>query len=227
MKRAPVSFSFKPRTVRRVASVDSSSSASPMKKRTSDSTVNEGAVRVHDAAPAPAPAASGSAEAANSDEEISSSSGCCRDVAEFEMLDQVGRGEFGVVRRARLKRKDSDSCNGIAEDSATLAVKELVFDFKKEGFPIEALRELSIISSMQHPNIVKVIAIATGKDSSSSSSSSSSAPSLSTTSGSTESPRAVLKWYLVMESVDHSLKELIAGAAETEPFREEKRFQKS
>lgn len=52
----------------------------------------------------------------------------CRDLDEFEQLEQLGKGEFGVVRRA----KDKSNPTGPA-----LCLKELTFDFNKEGFPLE------------------------------------------------------------------------------------------
>jgi len=57
----------------------------------------------------------------------------CRFIADFELLDQLGKGEFGVVLRAKEKGN---------ADSDQLCIKELKFDFSKEGFPIEGKRRL-------------------------------------------------------------------------------------
>lgn len=57
----------------------------------------------------------------------------CRLIDDFELLDQLGKGEFGVVLRAREKGNI---------DSVQLCIKELKFDFSKEGFPIEGRNSL-------------------------------------------------------------------------------------
>ena len=124
---------------------------------------------------------------------------------------------------------------------------------QKGGLSPEALRELSILSTITHPNIVAVVAIATGGGgggggggaSSLSPASSSSALSATATALPTALPGSAVtvgalegalaasdaanaaavvspypRWFLVMESVEHTLSLLMAGAAETEPLSE-------
>jgi len=132
-------------------------------------------------------AAPSSGQAAATPAALASLLGRCRDVSEFELLDELGKGQFGIVRRAKDRKSPP------AAAAAPIAVKELVFDFTKEGFPVEALREISLLSSLTHPNIVTVREVATNED--------------------------LTKWYMVMDVVEYDLTTLILGAKEM-PFSE-------
>lgn len=78
--------------------------------------------------------------------------GQCRCVTEFEKLNRVGEGTYGIVYRAR--------------DSKTkeiVALKKMRMEKEKDGLPISALREMNILLSLRHENIVEVREIAVGK----------------------------------------------------------------
>jgi serine/threonine protein kinase len=64
----------------------------------------------------------------------------------------------------------------------------LKFDFDKEGFPLEALREITLLSSLRHPNIVRMHAVACDAG---------------------EAPNG---WHLVMEPAGHELTKMVKGA---------------
>jgi cell division cycle 2-like len=72
----------------------------------------------------------------------------CRSVYDtYERLDRVSEGTYGIVYRAR--------------DLATreiVALKQIKFDkeMTKEGFPVTALRECSVLLAMAHENVVSV-----------------------------------------------------------------------
>jgi len=132
--------------------------------------------------------------------------GPVRGVNDFEVLDQIGKGEFGVVRRARMKAVPSEgvsagsaSSGGSRRDgtaaSEVICLKELAFDYDKEGFPLEALRELGLLSALSpHANLVRPLAVAVGGS------------GLST-------------WHLAMEAMNCDLATLILGAKRM-PFSE-------
>ena len=126
-------------------------------------------------------------------------------VNDFEVLDQIGKGEFGVVRRARMKAVLTDGANagsisgGSSRDGAAasevICLKELAFDYDKEGFPLEALRELGLLSALSpHPNLVRPLAVAVGG-------------------------AGLSAWHLAMEALDCDLATLILGAKRM-PFSE-------
>ena len=73
----------------------------------------------------------------------------CRSIENFEHLNVIDEGSYGVVYRARDK-VSGEIC----------AVKKVKLDLsstgEKEGFPISALRELSTLIDLKHDNIVNV-----------------------------------------------------------------------
>ncbi|XP_018014773.1 cyclin-dependent kinase 11B isoform X2 [Hyalella azteca] len=77
----------------------------------------------------------------------------CRSVDEFECLNRIAEGTYGVVYRAREK------CNG-----TIVALKRLKMEKEKEGFPITSLREINTLLKGQHCNIVTVREIVVGSN---------------------------------------------------------------
>ena len=75
----------------------------------------------------------------------------CRSVDEFECLNRIEEGTYGVVYRARDKKSDE-----------VVALKRLKMEREKEGFPITSLREVSTLLKSQHENIVRVREIVVG-----------------------------------------------------------------
>lgn len=99
----------------------------------------------------------------------------------YDTLGELGKGQFGVVSQA-VRRKGSSTTGKV------VAIKLLKFDFDREGFPLEALREITLLSSLRHPNIVRMHAVACSSDQ--------------------EPP----EWHLVMEPAGHELTTLVKGA---------------
>ncbi|CCG83054.1 Serine/threonine protein kinase Ppk235 / FY16936)) [Taphrina deformans PYCC 5710] len=81
--------------------------------------------------------------------------GDCVSLDAFEYLNQLGEGTYGVVHRARDKRNDN-----------IVALKTVrIFESEKgEGIPITALREISILRSLNHINVIKVLEVAVGTE---------------------------------------------------------------
>ncbi|KAF2903103.1 hypothetical protein ILUMI_03091 [Ignelater luminosus] len=77
----------------------------------------------------------------------------CRSVEEFQPLNRIEEGTYGVVYRARDKRTGE-----------TVALKRLKMEREKEGFPITSLREINTLLKGQHPNIVTVREIVFGSN---------------------------------------------------------------
>ncbi|KAI9282642.1 kinase-like domain-containing protein [Sporodiniella umbellata] len=77
--------------------------------------------------------------------------GKCRDVEDYEKLNIVGEGTYGVVYRV----KDNKT-------KQIVALKKVRMERETDGMPISSLREISILKRMKHPNIVNVIDVAVG-----------------------------------------------------------------
>jgi hypothetical protein len=86
----------------------------------------------------------------------------CRHVAEFEKLNRISEGTYGVVYRVRdtqsgrimaLKRlKPANQVAGQQQQQPTL----------NTGFPLTSLREITTLLQCQHPNIVNMREVVTG-----------------------------------------------------------------
>ena len=96
----------------------------------------------------------------------------CRSIENFEYLNKIDEGAYGVVYRARDK-----------SNNEIVAIKKLKLEKEKEGFPITALRELSTLISLKHPNIIEVKEVVYGS--------------------------SLDKIYVVMEYLDHELKSIL------------------
>lgn len=73
-------------------------------------------------------------------------------IANYTLVEQVGEGAYGCVYRAQDKRNNE-----------LVALKRLVFSKESRGFPLNAVREIKFLRSLQHKNIVKLKDIATSK----------------------------------------------------------------
>ncbi|VDO04328.1 unnamed protein product [Rodentolepis nana] len=77
----------------------------------------------------------------------------CRSVDEFECLNRIEEGTYGVVYRARDKKTNE-----------VFALKRLKMEKEREGFPITSLREINTLMKAQHENIVTVREVVVGFD---------------------------------------------------------------
>ena len=75
----------------------------------------------------------------------------CRNVENYEWLNRIEEGTYGVVYRARDKYSGE-----------VVALKKLKMEKEKEGFPITSLREVNMLLKAKHPNIVHVREIVVG-----------------------------------------------------------------
>lgn len=71
----------------------------------------------------------------------------CRVVSStYDLLEKVGQGTFGEVHKGRLKAPPHD----------IVALKKVLMQNEREGFPITALREIKILMLLDHPNILRL-----------------------------------------------------------------------
>lgn len=77
----------------------------------------------------------------------------CDDVEEkYEKINRIGKGTFGEVFRARNRATRYE-----------VALKKILMDNEQEGFPITALREIKLLCTYKHENIVNLIEVCRSK----------------------------------------------------------------
>uniref|UniRef100_A0A0B6ZVQ4 cyclin-dependent kinase n=2 Tax=Arion vulgaris TaxID=1028688 RepID=A0A0B6ZVQ4_9EUPU len=77
--------------------------------------------------------------------------GKCRSVTEFEKLNRIGEGTYGIVYRA----KDT-------ENNKIVALKKMKLNNEKDGIQITGLREINILLNIHHKNIVEMKEVVVG-----------------------------------------------------------------
>jgi serine/threonine protein kinase len=68
------------------------------------------------------------------------------ELEKYIRLDKVGEGTYGVVYKCKNK-----------ETQEFCALKKIRLENEDEGIPSTAIREISILKQMKHPNIVNLI----------------------------------------------------------------------
>jgi len=63
----------------------------------------------------------------------------------YEKLDKLGEGTYGVVYKARDKTSKE-----------LFALKKIRLESEDEGIPSTAIREISLLKELQHPNVVRL-----------------------------------------------------------------------
>jgi serine/threonine protein kinase len=75
----------------------------------------------------------------------------CRAVTMFEKVARAGAGTYGTVYKARDK-----------QSGEVVALKKLRMANEKEGFPLTSVREIKILKSINHINIVRLKDVVVG-----------------------------------------------------------------
>ena len=74
------------------------------------------------------------------------------DATPFHRAGRIGEGTYGVVYRARDK-----------QTGEVVALKKVRMDKERDGMPVTALREVRILQSSRHKNIVNLLRVVNGK----------------------------------------------------------------
>lgn len=75
----------------------------------------------------------------------------CRSVENYEKLNRISEGSYGVVYRARDK-----------ETGEICALKKVKLEKERDGFPLTSVREINVLLSLSHPSIVNVSEVVVG-----------------------------------------------------------------
>ncbi|XP_071480845.1 cyclin-dependent kinase 9-like [Diadema antillarum] len=73
----------------------------------------------------------------------------CDEVSKYERIAKIGQGTFGEVFKAKHKK----------DKNKIVALKKVLMENEKEGFPITALREIKILQLLRHDNVVPLLEI--------------------------------------------------------------------
>ena len=73
----------------------------------------------------------------------------CARVDKYEKIAKIGQGTFGEVFKARCR----------TDRTKIVALKKVLMENEKEGFPITAMREVRILQLLNHENIVNLLEI--------------------------------------------------------------------
>jgi len=77
----------------------------------------------------------------------------CRSVDEFERLNKIDEGTYGVVYRAKNKKTGE-----------IVALKKIKMEKERDGFPMTSLREINVLLSFHHPSVVDVKEVVVGSN---------------------------------------------------------------
>lgn len=69
-------------------------------------------------------------------------------IGRYEIIKKIGQGTFGVVQKARDRKTGQ-----------LVALKQLINHSAKEGFPITALREITILKKLKHVNVLNILSM--------------------------------------------------------------------
>jgi cyclin-dependent kinase 2 len=92
------------------------------------------------------------------------------ELEKYERLEKVGEGTYGVVYKCKIKKT-----------TEYVALKKIRLENEDEGIPSTAIREISILKQLKHPNIVRLVDLIHGEK----------------------------KLYLVFEFMEHDLKKFL------------------
>lgn len=65
-------------------------------------------------------------------------------LAKYQKLEKIGEGTYGVVYKAKDK-----------QTGRYIALKKIRLEYEDEGVPSTAIREISLLKELNHPNVVK------------------------------------------------------------------------
>lgn len=69
-----------------------------------------------------------------------------KSVSDYQIICQVGEGTFGKVYKAR----------SAANPDSFVALKRIRMEGEKDGFPVTAMREIKLLQSLRHENVVNL-----------------------------------------------------------------------
>ena len=64
----------------------------------------------------------------------------------YQRLEKIGEGTYGQVYKAKDRRTDT-----------IIALKRIRLEAEGEGIPSNAIREISLLKELRHPNIVRYV----------------------------------------------------------------------
>ena len=66
------------------------------------------------------------------------------ELEKYQKMEKLGEGTYGVVYKALNK-----------ETGETVAIKQIRLEKEDDGVPSTAIREISLLKNLKHPNVVE------------------------------------------------------------------------
>jgi cyclin-dependent kinase 10 len=82
----------------------------------------------------------------------------CRSVEDFEKIEELGEGTYGVVCKNKFYTDKSRD----KKDNKIYALKQIRMDLDADGFPVTSIREIKLLSEINHLNIIKLKEVVVG-----------------------------------------------------------------
>lgn len=78
-------------------------------------------------------------------------------VDRYEKMDKLGEGTYGVVYKAkdRVTGEVNNCIILITHNKQIVALKKIRLEKEDDGVPSTAIREISLLKGLKHPNIVE------------------------------------------------------------------------
>ncbi|KAA3671602.1 cyclin-dependent kinase 10 [Paragonimus westermani] len=90
--------------------------------------------------------------------------GRCRSVSEFEKLNRIGEGTYGIVYRAKdTVSKEVVALKKVRMENVRDGTREIEIEHRPSGIPISSLREITLLLSLKHPNVVHLREVVVGR----------------------------------------------------------------
>ena len=81
------------------------------------------------------------------------------DIDRYEKLEKLGEGTYGVVHKARDKNTGRVSSLFVINVFQIVALKKIRLEKEDDGVPSTAIREISLLKGLRHPNIVDLLEV--------------------------------------------------------------------
>ena len=78
-------------------------------------------------------------------------------IDKYQKIEKLGEGTYGIVYKARDRNTGAVSLECDSHFFKTVALKRIRLEKEDDGIPSTAIREISLLKTLKHPNIVEYV----------------------------------------------------------------------